>query len=147
MSQISPVYHLTHWKGDGTSKSKPLNLGKPKKLRITGDQTISMWVRPNALSTRMNPYGKCYGGEGTITIQPSGTINYYYGSSGKRKQPYMGANSRAKLTVGKWTHIAVVRDLKARKIRWYMNGKLTRETWAKFGSAGASSLGATVGKG
>ncbi len=52
---------------DGNS-SNYVELGNPKALQITGNQTIEMWIDPANFESRQNPYAKAFGGEGTITI-------------------------------------------------------------------------------
>ena len=46
-----------------------------------------------------------------------------------------------------WTHIAVVRDLKARRLRWYVNGALVVEADVTVGQAKASDQPLRIGKG
>ena len=100
-----------------------IDMGNPPALQLTGDMTVCMWVNPARLSGRQNPMDKAYGGEGTWTIESNGTINYFYGSSGRNAHPYGGYNTTACLKAGQWTHIALVRDMRARTVTWYFNGK------------------------
>jgi len=99
-----------------------IDMGNPRELQITGDQTICMWINPAELAARQNPINKAYGGEGTWTLETNGTINYYYGSSGGNSSPYSSYNMSKALKVGQWAHVAVVRDLKSRKVTWYRDG-------------------------
>ena len=124
-----------------------IDMGNPAGLRITGNQTITMWLKPARLGLRQNPLAKAVGGEGVINIEPTGMVNYYYGVSGGRNAPYDSIWSVAGIKVGQWTHIALVRDFKARKLRWYVNGVLKRETTPKFTTARASSHSLYIGKG
>jgi len=100
-----------------------VDMGNPPELQLVGSQTICMWINPANLSARQNPINKAYGGEGTWTLEPSGTINYYYGSSGGNASPYKSYNMPKPLKPGEWAHVAVVRDLKTRKVIWYRDGK------------------------
>lgn len=117
------------------------------------DQTVEMWVYPTAFEDeRRNPYHQSYAGEGTITLEPDAGLNYYYGlygvhSSNSTARKYMGFRTAANLALNAWTHIAVVRDLKARRLRWYINGSLDREGPAEFDRATASGYPITIGKG
>lgn len=124
-----------------------VNLGNNSDLQITGDQTISMWLKPTDFAARRNPYAKAYGGEGTITVETNGTVNYYYGTAGGNTSPYQGFNMSSPLAANTWTHLAIVRDLTNMKLRWYKNGVLTNETNATYASAVASGLSAYVGHG
>jgi hypothetical protein len=130
---------------DGTNDF--VALGNPAQLKITGNLTIEMWVKPDNFSTRRNPYAKAYGGEGTITQETNGTLNFYYGTNGGNSTPYQGFNSGSSLTLNEWNHIAIVRDLTNMKLYWYINGVLTATTNASYASATAGSNNATIGSG
>ena len=122
-------------------------LGNPAQLQITGDMTIEMWLKPDNFSARRNPYAKAYGGEGTITQETDGTLNYYYGTNGGNGAPYQGFNSTTALTLNEWNHIAIVRDLTSMQLYWYINGVLTNQTAASYATATAGSNNATIGSG
>jgi hypothetical protein len=122
-------------------------LGNPEALQVTGGQTIVMWIRPDRLGARRNPYGKAYGGEGTLTLEPAGTIHYYFGTAGRDGSPYGGFLMTSAVKAGEWTHIAVVRDMDARKVRWYRDGEKTDEHGFEFASAKASRNYARIGRG
>jgi len=96
-----------------------VNLGNPADLQITGDQTISMWLYPTDLTARRNPYAKAYGGEGTITQEPSGGVSYYYGESGGTTE-WTGF-SGPPVIPNQWNHLVVVRDLANGKVRIHVN--------------------------
>ena len=100
-----------------------VDMGNPRTLQLIGSQTICMWINPANLSARQNPINKAYGGEGTWTLEPGGTINYWYGSSGGDSSPYNGYNMSKPLKPGEWVHVAVVRNLKTKKVIWYRDGK------------------------
>jgi hypothetical protein len=124
-----------------------IDFGNPVGLRITGNQTIAMWLKPARLGLRQNPLAKAYGGECTFTLEPTGVLNYIYGTSGRNTHPYAVIGSGACFKVGKWTHFAVVRDFKAKKLRFYINGMLRNEIVPKFTKTKASSLSMYLGKG
>lgn len=128
-----------------------VNLGSPPELQITGDQTIEFWIQPFRLGGRMNPFAKAYAGEGTMTIEPNGSINYFYGNLGRDggsgEVNYTSINTRVSLPVLWWTHVALVRDLQAGKLRWFFNGSLVNETEALFDEAVAGDQPAYLGRG
>ena len=128
-------------------KSAYIHVDNSAALQITGDQTIAMWLKPERLGVRRNPIAKAYGGELTITLEPTGELSYYYGTSGLLAEPYEGFSVPNVIKAGKWTHIAVVRDFKARKLRWYINGALKLERDSKFNKARASKRPLYLGKG
>ena len=100
-----------------------VNLGSPADLQITGDQTISLWLYPTQLLSpfRLNPYAKAYGGEGTITQEPTGSISYYYGDSGGITG-WTGFSGPQAVVLNEWNHVVIVRDLTNGKVRIYVNG-------------------------
>ncbi len=124
-----------------------IGLGNPAALQITGDLTIEMWLKPANFSTRRNPYAKAYGGEGTITQETDGSLNFYYGTNGGNATPYQGFNSVASLSLNEWNHIAIVRDLTNGQLYWYINGVLTNQTAADYGAAVAGSNNVTIAAG
>jgi hypothetical protein len=123
-----------------------VDFGNSNSLKITGSQTISMWLKPTDLAARRNPVDKAYGGEGTMTLETSGTISYYYGTSGTNGGSYQSISSAA-LKAGVWTHIAIVRDLDNMKLRWYINGVKTNEATANYAAAVASGNNLRIGLG
>lgn len=128
-----------------------VNAGNSQSLKITGNQTIAMWVNPVNFSTTRNVFNKAYGGEGMIAIQTNGFPLYYYGTSGLNGSPFQsyamaGANCTA-LTPGTWTHIAIVRDLTNMKLKWYKNGQACTEANASYSSATASNNNFLMGVG
>ncbi|EDM81096.1 VCBS [Plesiocystis pacifica SIR-1] len=133
-----------YFNGSGTH----IALGNPAAAQITGDQTIEMWIRPAALGKRQNPIAKAYGGEGTITLESDGSINYYYGTSGGNDSPYVGfGTGEPIIRVGEWAHIAIVRDLQNGTLRWYHDGRLVQEMAAPHPQAKAGSNPLTIGTG
>ncbi len=122
-----------------------LTTGAP--LTITGSQTIEMWLYPTDFSLRRNPYAKAYGGEGTITQELNGTLNYYYGTAGANTTPFQSFGSGASLPINTWSHIAIVRDLSAMTLKWYINGNQVATTAASYAAATASALTAYIGTG
>jgi len=141
---VQPVegaaYHL-----DGSGDY--INIGNPGSLQITGNQTIEMWIYPSDFSQRRNPIAKAYGGEGTMTVEQNGNVNYYYGTGGGNNSPYQGFTMTAPLQVDTWTHLALVRDLDNMTLKWYKNGELVNETNASYPAAAASGLPLYIGRG
>ena len=73
---------------DGSPAHLPVQVVSEPKLRIIGDQTIMMWVKPDSIGAEMQLFSQCYGGEGSITLQSSGQLRYSYGTAGARRDPY-----------------------------------------------------------
>lgn len=106
---------------DGTSQS--ITIADQPAIRVTGSQTIEMWLRPTAFDARRNPWSQSYSAEGTITQESGGSVNYYYGPSGLNGATYSSIGLPAgNLALNQWQHVVVVRDMTTRKMRWYVNG-------------------------
>lgn len=92
-------------------------------------QTICMWLKPGtgADSLRRNPYNQAYGGSGTWTHEPNGTINYYFGTNGGNGNPYVGRNSVFTVEPNELAFIAVTRGQTQNECNWYKNGALENE--------------------
>ena len=89
-------------------------------------QTICMWIKPTTGSNtaRRNPYNQAYGGSGTLTHEPNGTINYYFGTNGGNSTPYVGRNSVFTVVANETAFISVTRDQTTNICNWYKNGVL-----------------------
>lgn len=127
--------------------SNDINIDNSSTLQVTGNQTISMWIKPTDFSARRNLICKAYGGEFCITLEVGQVMNYYYGTSGANADPYQGLNMGFTISSGEWTHSVVVRDLDSMKLRWYINGSLLEEADALYGAAAASPNPVTIGSG
>ncbi|HBC89680.1 MAG TPA: hypothetical protein DCZ94_22300 [Lentisphaeria bacterium] len=133
---------------DFNGKESFIEVKESKSLALDGNLTIAMWLDPVDFAERRNPFNKSYGGEGTMTIESSGVVNFFYGSTGKDIEGgYTGVNSSKALIPGKWNHIAVVRDMKTAKVIWYINGEISSETALEIPNIKASKLNILIGKG
>ncbi|KPA11161.1 surface layer protein [Candidatus Magnetomorum sp. HK-1] len=124
-----------------------IDLGNPSQLQLTHNQTIAMWIQPTDFSQRRNPYAKAYGGEGTITIEKNGQVNYFYGTCGGDCEPYQGFKMTDPLKAKEWVNLVLVRDLDNMQLYWYKNGILINSAKANFSNAKISSKNAYIGKG
>lgn len=116
---------------------------------ITGNQTISFWLRPTDLSTRRNPYNKAFGGEGTITQEINGRLSYYWGTHGGDSMPYQELGMTDYISAGQWVYLTLVRDLSAvsPQLRWYKNGIQVAETGASYAVSAATAASLQIGNG
>ena len=142
-NETTPKWCPDGYEFDGTHKEIVIH-GTPN---ITGDQSISMWLYPTSFSTRRNPWNKAYGGEGTITQETNGTLNFYWGTNGGDSHPYQGVNSGVSLNLNQWNHIVLVRDLGHSQIRWYINGVVTRKATAAYSASAPTDQPIIVGNG
>jgi hypothetical protein len=116
------------------------------KNDLSNDLTISMFLTPERAFTgkyefkevpygkttkrqlvyvktpvRVNPFNKSYGGEGSITLEPSGVLNFYYGSAGRDTTPYTNVSS-SPIPFNLKTHVVLTRNISTGKITWFLNG-------------------------
>lgn len=89
-------------------------------------QTVFIWLKPGtgSNSARRNPYNQAYGGSGTITHEPAGHFNYYFGTHGGNSQPYVGKGSGFTVLSNELACICVTRSQSLNKCDWYKNGSL-----------------------
>ena len=135
---------------DGTVKY--INVGNADSLKITGDQTIEMWLKPTSFSARRNPYNKAYGGEGTITQETNGVLNYYWGTCGGNCSPYQLLSSVTALSLNKWSHVLITRYISDavpanRYLKWFINGKKTNTGVPSYSAATVSAASLLIGDG
>jgi len=118
-----------------------------ESLQLTGNMTLSFWIRPERFEARRNPIEKAYGGEFTITQETDGHLNFYHGTAGANAQPYQGFNTGRPLPLNEWTHVVLVRDSRERKLTWYFDGTAVNETASQFAEAAASNQPVRIGQG
>ncbi|MBL9175134.1 MAG: carboxypeptidase regulatory-like domain-containing protein [Verrucomicrobiales bacterium] len=128
-----------------------LDAGSPEALRQTGDQTIEFWIWPETTARVQTVIAKAYAGEGAMALLDNGRLRYHFGNlgsdNGRLTENYQYADTGAPLVRRTWTHVALVRDLGAGKIRWYLNGVLSSETPVTFTAAVAGTQRLTLGNG
>lgn len=127
-SLINGVAHKTDKKGamtfDGVDDYTQIPFSA-STMNFSLAQTIIMWLKtgPNSNTARRNPYNQAYGGSGTITHEPSGAFNYYFGTHGGDSTPYVGKTSSFTVTPNELAFIAVTRSQPLNSCVWYKNGK------------------------
>ena len=124
-----------------------VDLGNKPTLQITGSQTIAFWLMPAFLRGRRNPYNKALGGEGTMTLERAGAVNYYYGQAGGNDDPYTQITMADPLKPEVWSHLVLVRDFAAKRVTWYKDGKKVNEAPTAYASVTASKMPLFLGKG
>jgi hypothetical protein len=88
-------------------------------------QTLVGWIEPTNNTDRRNLHDQAYAGSGTLTHEPSGVINYYFGTGGENNSPYVGITSPSTYLAGEGPMFyAVSRNQRHDTIQWYKNGVL-----------------------
>lgn len=115
----SPAQSL-EYNGSSVYAQVPFNsLG----MDFSKGQTIAGWIYPSESDgSRRNIYDQAYGGSGTLTHEPSGSISYYFGTNGSNGQPYVGRGSGGGSFGQELAFFTVTRDQDARTHSWYKNG-------------------------
>jgi len=128
-----------------------LNAGSPEALRITGDLTLEFWIYAENTARVQTIIAKAYAGEGAMALLDNGQLRYHYGNlgsdSGSFTINYHFADSGQPLPRRAWTHVALVRDGDADKLRWYFNGELTAEADIQISPIVAGDRPLTIGNG
>ena len=127
----------------GFSGDDQIAVGSDPLLRITGDMTWELWLRPTDTSARRNPLAKAYSGEGTITQETDGRLSFYQGEGGGNTSGFERLRS-SPLQLGVWSHVVITRS--GTTLTWYVNGVAdTTKTATKIPAA--STLPLTIGDG
>ena len=109
-------------------------------------QTIEIWLKPlESDGSRRNPYNQAYGGYGTWTHEPSGSINYYYGDGAGNASPYIGHTSGFNVVENEMACVCTTRDTSVSW--WYKNGVKYNSYTHSFGTLTSHSTGITIGSG
>jgi len=116
-------------------------------LQVAGDLTLTMWLAPDDLDERRNPFNKCYGGEGTLTLELSGYITFYQGTAGQDEEPYEEFTLSPAVKPKVWTYVTVVRDMATKTMTWYVNGKVTVTAPIPYPKPAISTNDVSIGNG
>lgn len=115
--------NTTNFTGTGSYVTIPFNAND---FTFDFEQTILLVLRPTENdAVRRNPYDQAYGGGGTWTHEPSGDINFYYGTAGINSSPYVGLGGTGGVTLNEWAIMSTSRNTTANYTKWYKNGKNT----------------------
>ncbi len=159
LDSSSNNYHLTKqytpviYPEDGIDGAAYFNgsaylwLNQSSGFHLLGDCTISMNLKPTSFAARRNPWCRNYGGEGCITQETSGVLNYYYGTNGGNAAPYQGFGSGESLILNQWNRVTIVRDLAKMRLFWYFDEDEVNQTPASYSYAQTSTSSILLGEG
>lgn len=107
------------------SSGTGINCGTLGPGLLTAETTISFWIYANnyASPSRQNPFDHSYGGWGTMTIENTAKISWYFGSNGGDAQPYVNHRSNSVMANNEWIYISAVRNPTGYTYTWYKNGE------------------------
>lgn len=113
---------------------------------FAAEHTVEIWFRPTENdSSRRNLYDQAYGGYGTWTHEPDGTINYYYGDAGTNGSPYIGHTSS--FTVAENEIACVCSTRNTSESRWYKNGVYYNNYPHSYGTLTTTTADIRIGLG
>lgn len=99
---------------DGTAGY--VDCGNDPSLAITSNLTLSAWIFPRDLSSgRQGILCKAAGGEFELYVEPDGALGFRHADGAD------GGASTAMVPVGRWTHVAAVRD--GAQLTLYLDGR------------------------
>ena len=146
----SPYYNKNgrffEFTGDPSNKTFVTVTNSPS-VQVTYNQTLEFILRVESFYDRQNFFNKSYGGEGTITLETPGDMNYYWGTNGSEGAPYQPFSSGVAIELNKWYHIILTRDLDNNIMRWVINGVQTNTLIPEYAAATPSNNSIKIGDG
>jgi hypothetical protein len=128
-----------------------INSIQSSSIQLTDSMTISCWFSPNNFASgRQGLVGRNGLNEYTITLETSGTISFYFASTGQPGDYFNGASFMAfGQTNGVYQNLVFVRDYTANFVYCYKNGTLvsTSSSLAGTSKPTATSGPMTIGVG
>ena len=110
---------------------------------FANNMTLMMLLYSTSSSGRRNPWDQAYGGYGTWTDEPAGSMSSYYGDAGGNTTPYDGRGvTFARST---WTLLCSTRDTSYHK--WYKNATLTETFAHTYGTLTTTTNNIRIGLG
>ncbi|UTW67900.1 hypothetical protein KFE94_07240 [bacterium SCSIO 12643] len=85
---------------------------------FTNDLTIEMWVKPKDFANRHDLISLWWKNAGHIGVFQNGYLKFYYGDGTN----YDHLTANVPLVENEWSHIAVVKNVTAGTVTWYING-------------------------
>jgi Concanavalin A-like lectin/glucanases superfamily len=112
-------------------------------LNFASNMTLMILMHSTATSGRRNPWDQAYGGYGTWTDEPGGSVNSYFGDAGSNTTPYAGRT----ITFPKntWGLLCTARDTTYHNS--YKNGTLIENYAHGYGDLTTTSANIRVGQG
>ncbi len=120
-----------------------LTVSNSTELQVTGNHTIAFWMCPDSLTVRRNPFHKGYTNENSLVLEIDGSLNYLYGNGTTYQAFTLPAAGVAK----KWTHVALTRDITAKRLIYFMDGRKVTEAVLTYPMVAPSTTDQLIGSG
>jgi hypothetical protein len=96
-------------------------------------QTICGWMEPSTNTGRRNLHDQAYAGSGTLTHEPGGEINYYFGTGGENNSPYVGVGSGHTYFAGEGPmFFAASRNQRHNVVQWWKNDSVNTQSAGSY---------------
>jgi prepilin-type N-terminal cleavage/methylation domain-containing protein len=120
------VYESTGKAGTGIdfSSGTGISAGSIGDPILTASTTISFWANVSDIATpgRQNPFDQAYGGWGTMTLETSGRLSWYFGNNGGNGASYANHYANSMVVNSTWVYATAVRSPLGLAYTWYKNG-------------------------
>jgi Concanavalin A-like lectin/glucanases superfamily len=120
-----------------------LTVSNSAELQVTGNHTIAFWMCPDSLTVRRSPFHKGYTNENSLVLEIDGSLNYLYGNGTTYQAFALPAAGVAK----KWTHVALTRDIAAKRLIYFMDGRRVSEAVLTYPMVAPSTTDQLIGSG
>jgi Concanavalin A-like lectin/glucanases superfamily len=120
-----------------------LTVSNSTDIQVTGSHTIAFWMCPDALAARRNPFHKGYTAENSLVLEIDGSLNYLYGNGATYQAFTLPGAGVAK----KWSHIALTRDITAKRLTFFLDGRKALEAAVTYPMVAASTTDQLIGSG
>jgi hypothetical protein len=103
-----------------------LQVANVSSLQITGDLTVSLWIKPTTVGIKQcSLIDKDFGGEFSLVLEQDGSVSLLQGKS-QSSGEYFSATviPSGSIENGNWQHVAVTRNMTTRDIKGYLDGEL-----------------------
>lgn len=112
-------------------------------LNFSSNMSLMILMHSTATSGRRNPWNQAYGGYGTWTDEPGGSVNSYFGDSGTNSTPYEGRGMA--FPKNTWGLLCTTRDTTYHT--WYKNGTAGEVFTHSYGTLTTTSANISIGNG
>lgn len=120
-----------------------LAVSNSTELQVTGNHTIAFWMCPDSLAVRRSPFHKGYTQENSMVLEIDGSLNYLYGNG----TTYQALALPAAGTPKKWSHVALTRDITAKRLIYFLDGRRVSEAVLAYPVVSPSTTDQLIGSG
>jgi hypothetical protein len=120
----TPINIITSY---DSSTTEPVSIADSELPDLSKDVTYHFEITQTNKNGRQSVIHKTYGGEVSLTVEPWGSMIFYWGSSGNNHQPYYEYESLCPFVINKKYTITIIRNNATKTFKTYIDGKKTHE--------------------